>query len=186
MFFSNGADTRTYGLDFTSDYHTDLGGSGAIDWDLSVNFNHTDITRIGLDGNGKPLLDPSQVADLTTNSPRSKVILGGTWSSGVWLASVHEIRYGTSVSLDQFYTGPEAFSITDFYRSINGPKYVTNVEFGLHLNGFEWVLGADNLFDEYPKLLPPANRYIGAALYDAYTGLGINGGYYYTRLSYHF
>jgi len=34
--------------------------------------------------------------------------------------------------------------------------------------------------------LPPANRYIGAALYDAFTGVGIDGGYYYTRLSYRF
>ena len=57
---------------------------------------------------------------------------------------------------------------------------------GYELYGFQWVVGADNLFDKYPSVLPPAQRYIGAALYDSNTGLGIDGGYYYTRLTYSF
>ncbi|HWM67043.1 MAG TPA: hypothetical protein VNO35_10705 [Steroidobacteraceae bacterium] len=57
---------------------------------------------------------------------------------------------------------------------------------GYDWRGLQWVVGANNLFNVYPKELPPAQRYIGAALYDGYTGLGINGGYYYTRLSYKF
>ncbi len=44
----------------------------------------------------------------------------------------------------------------------------------------------DNLFNKTPEVLPPANRYIGAAIYDGNTGLGIDGGYYYTRITYSF
>jgi iron complex outermembrane receptor protein len=64
---------------------------------------------------------------------------------------------------------------------------VTNLEAGYQWSsGFSWVVGANNLFDVYPRELPPAQRYIGTALYDASTGLGIDGGYYYTRVAFKF
>ena len=111
---------------------------------------------------------------------------GGIWRDAGFRVSLHEIRYGKSAPLDQYYTGPNAFSITTFYESVNPAKYVTNLELGYDWKGLQWVVGANNLFNVYPKELPPAQRYIGTALYDGYTGLGINGGYYYTRLSYKF
>ncbi len=187
VFFSNGADTKTYGVDLTADYRSDFGPGGTVDWDLAVNYNRTVLTRLGLDGNGNPLLDTAQVAYLTSNSPESKVIVGGTWKKAGWSAGLHEIRYGKSVFLDTYYSGPSAFSITTLYPSVNDPKYVTNLETGYQWSGgFQWVVGANNLFNVYPKELPPINRYLGAARFDGYTGLGINGGYYYTRLTYSF
>jgi iron complex outermembrane receptor protein len=186
VFFSNGADTKTYGVDLTADYRSDLGRAGTVDWDAAVNYNRTLLTRLGLDGNGNPLLDAQQIAYLTSASPESKIIVGGIWKDAGFLVSLHEIRYGKSAPLDQYYTGPNAFSITTFYESVNPAKYVTNLELGYDWRGLQWVVGANNLFNVYPKELPPAQRYIGAALYDGYTGLGINGGYYYTRLSYKF
>ena len=186
VFFSNGADTKTYGVDLTADYRSDLESAGTIDWDAAVNYNRTLLTRIGLDGNGNPLLDAQQAAYLTSDSPESKIILGGTWKKQGFLASLHEIRYGKTVALDQYYTGPNAFSITTFYDSINDPRYVTNLELGYAWSGFQWTVGANNLFNVYPKELPPAQRYLGAARYDAFTGVGIDGGYYYTRLTYEF
>jgi iron complex outermembrane receptor protein len=186
VFFSNGADTKTYGVDLTADYRSDFGAGGTVDWDAAFNYNRTILTRLGLDGNGNPLLDAQQIAYLTSASPQSKIIVGGTWKDAGFIASLHEIRYGKSAPLDQYYTGPNAFSITTFYESVNQPKYVTNLELGYQWRGLQWVVGANNLFNVYPKELPPAQRYIGAALYDGYTGLGINGGFYYTRLTYKF
>ena len=186
IFFSNGADTKTYGVDLTADYRTALGGAGSIDWDAAVNYNRTLLTRIGLDGNGNPLLDAQQAAYLTSDSPESKIIVGGTWKDSGVSAALHEIRYGKTVALDQYYTGPNAYSITTFYPSINNPRYVTNLELGYAWQGFQWIVGADNLFNIYPKELPLAQRYLGAARFDSYTGVGINGGYYYTRLTYSF
>jgi iron complex outermembrane recepter protein len=186
VFFSNGADTKTYGVDLTADYRSDFGSAGAVDWDAAINYNRTLLTRIGLDGNGNPLLDAQQAAYLTSDSPESKIILGGTWKSSGFQVGLHEIRYGKTVALDQYYTGANAFSITNFYTSVDSPKYVTNLELGYAWSSFQWTLGANNLFNEYPKQLPLANRYLGAAKYDAFTGLGIDGGYYYTRLIYSF
>ena len=186
VFFSNGADTKTYGVDLTADYRSDLGAAGIVDWDAAINYNRTILTRLGIDGNGNPLLDAQQIAYLTSTSPQSKIIVGGTWKHAGFIASLHEIRYGKSAPLDQYYTGPNAFSITTFYESVNPPKYVTNLELGYEWSGLQWVVGANNLFNVYPKELPPAQRYIGTARFDGYTGLGINGGYYYTRLTYKF
>jgi iron complex outermembrane receptor protein len=186
VFFSNGVDTKTYGVDFTADYRSDFGSAGTVDWDAAVNYNRTLLTRLGLDGNGNPLLDAQQIANLTSNSPESKLIVGGTWKAAGWTATLHEIRYGKSVALDEYYTGPNAFSLTTLYQSVNQPKYVSNLELGHQWSRLLWAVGANNLFNVYPKELPPAQRYIGAALYDAYTGVGINGGYYYTRLAYNF
>jgi len=186
VFFSNGADTKTYGVDLTADYRSDFGSWGTGDWDAAFNYNRTILTRLGLDGNGNPLLDAQQIAYLTSASPQSKIIVGGLWKDAGFIVSLHEIRYGKSAPLDQYYTGPNAFSITTFYESVNQPKYVTNLELGYGWSGLEWVVGANNLFNVYPKELPPAQRYIGAARFDGYTGLGINGGFYYTRLTYEF
>jgi iron complex outermembrane recepter protein len=186
VFFSNGADSKTYGVDLTADYRTDFGAGGSVDWDTAVNYNRTLLTRVGLDGNGNPLLDAQQIANLTSNSPESKIIVGGTWKKSGFIVSAHEFRYGKSVSLDQYYSGPNAFSLTTLYTSVNEPKYVTNLETGYQWSGFQWVVGANNLFNVYPKKLPPINRYIGAAQYDGFTGIGINGGYYYSRLTYSF
>jgi iron complex outermembrane recepter protein len=184
VFFSNGADTKTYGVDLTADYRTDFGAGGTVDWDAACNYNRTILTRLGLDGNGNPLLDAQQISYLTSASPQSKIIVGGIWKKSGFIASLHEIRYGKSAPLDQYYTGPNAFSITTFYESVNQPKYVTNLELGYEWSGLQWVVGANNLLNVYPKELPPAQRYIGAARFDGYTGLGINGGFYYTRLTY--
>ena len=130
VFFSNGADTKTYGVDLTADYRSDFGAGGTVDWDAAFNYNRTILTRLGLDGNGNPLLDAQQIAYLTSASPQSKIIVGGTWKDAGFIASLHEIRYGKSAPLDQYYTGPNAFSITTFYESVNQPKYVTNLELG--------------------------------------------------------
>ncbi len=187
FYFSNGADTKTYGTDFTADYRSDFGGAGTIDWDAEANWTHTEVTRVGLDNNGNPLLNAQGIDYLTSAQPESKIIVGGIWSRAGWTASLHEIRYGRSDFLDTYYAGPNIFSTTVFYNSVNNARYVTNLEGGYQWSsGLQWVIGVDNLFNKTPEVLPPANRYIGAAIYDGNTGLGIDGGYYYTRITYSF
>ena len=186
-YFSNGADTKTYGADLTLDYRSDFGNAGTVDWDAAANWTHTEVTRIGLDTNGNPLLTAQGVANLTTAQPESKIIVGGTYKNRGWLTTLHEIRYGQSAFKDTFYAGPNIYSNSVFYNSIDPPRYVTNLEIGYQWAvGFQWVIGANNLFDIYPKELPPGERYIGAARFDSNTGVGIDGGFYYTRVSYSF
>jgi iron complex outermembrane receptor protein len=42
--FTNGADTRTRGVEATANYASDFGEMGKVDWSLGVNYNQTDIT----------------------------------------------------------------------------------------------------------------------------------------------
>jgi iron complex outermembrane recepter protein len=64
---------------------------------------------------------------------------------------------------------------------------VTNLELAYKWTaGFQWIIGANNPLNAYPRALPWQNRYIGAARFDGNTGLGLDGGYYYTRLSFRF
>ncbi len=187
VYFSNGADTKTYGTDFTADYRSDFGTAGTVDWDAEANWTHTEVTRVGLDNNGNPLLNAQGIAALTSEQPESKIIVGGVWNRAGWIATLHEIRYGRSYSLDTYYAGPNIFSTTVFYDSINNARYVTNLEGGYEWSfGLRWTIGVDNLFNKTPEVLPAANRYIGAAIYDTTSGVGIDGGYYYTRLTYSF
>lgn len=186
-YFSNGADTKTYGADFTADHRSDLGGTGRIDWDFEANWTHTEVTRVGLDNNGNPLLNAQGVSYLTSAQPESKIIVGGVWTRAGWSLDLHELRYGRSYVQDTYYAGPNIYSNTVFYDSVNSARYETNLELGYEWQfGLQWVVGAQNLFNKTPEVLPPENRYIGAALYDGNTGIGIDGGYYYTRLSYGF
>ena len=77
-YFTNGADTRTRGLDLTGTWHTGFGAYGQVDWDLGVNFNTTSVTRAGTTASGAPQLNAQQIAWLTTSTPKNRVIVGGT------------------------------------------------------------------------------------------------------------
>ncbi len=186
-YFTNGTNTKTYGVDATADYRTDLGNAGSIDWDAEANWTHTEVTWVGEDTLGALLLNAQNIAAITTEQPQSKIIVGGLWGLSGWSVNLHEIRYGRSDFLDTYVEGPNEFSTTVFYNSVNSARYETNLELGYQwTSGLRWVIGAQNLFNKTPEVLPEDVRYIGAEIYDSNTGVGINGGYYYTRLTYSF
>ncbi|MDI9792900.1 TonB-dependent receptor, partial [Pseudomonas aeruginosa] len=59
-YMTNGADTRTHGLDLTASYLTRLGEWGQIDWRLGANVNRTKLVRNHRGRNGQPLLNDQQ------------------------------------------------------------------------------------------------------------------------------
>jgi len=180
QYFSNGADTRTRGLDIVANYRTPFDW-GTIDWNISANFNNTDVQRVGVDRNGRILLTRQGQAFMSTYFPANKFIFGGHLTSGSFDLDLHEIRYGSVNTLRQYVVGPDAYSTSVFYDMYNAPKWQTNIEVGYKLTPFARVsVGANNLFDARPSIVPENTRFAGVALYD--TGmqqLGINGGYYY-------
>ncbi|MGI4799657.1 MAG: TonB-dependent receptor domain-containing protein, partial [Janthinobacterium lividum] len=189
QYFSNGASTRTRGLDLTAGYRTPFGANGRygrIDWDASANFTDTKVTRVGLDGNGNPLLSLQGIGYLSTSFPRSKVIVGGRWAHNKWDFALHEIRWGHAVSQLQYTEGVNAYSNSTFYEFVDQPRYQTDIAFGYQMTPrLHATLGANNLFNAYPSEVPSFTRTYGIELYD--TGveqIGINGGYYYLSLDF--
>jgi len=183
QYFTNGASTRTRGLDATAAYNTSFGSYGRVRWDAEVNFNQTAIRSIADDANGRPLLNAQQAAFLTSAYPRNKIIIGGVWTRGRWDTSLHEIRYGHTSSDLTYYEGPYAFSVADFYHQVNRPRYVTNLELGYHVTRqIHLVAGANNLANTYPSRIPGVASYLHVAKYDTYSQqLGQDGGFYYVR-----
>lgn len=185
QYFSNGADTRTRGLDITSSYHLPLGSKTRyIDFDLAANLNDTKVTRVGTDLNGNALLGIQGVAYLSTYFPKNKVIFGGHLAHDKIDFDLHEIRWGPATSQRQYVTGADAYSTSVLYPLYNQPKWQTNLELGYRFSPmFRASVGATNLFDARPTRAPLNTVYAGVAVYD--TGvqqIGINGGFYYLSL----
>lgn len=179
--FTNGVDTRTRGLDFAADYASHL-GIGRIDWSLTATYNRTKITRNRL---GDALFNEQSQQYLTSASPRYKIGLGALFTSGAFTANLRETLYGPStVDLT-----PDA---ANFYRSHIGVAAITDLELGYKLTrNIQLAIGANNLFDKKPPVTPlvpgGGTSTISASLVNntplTYAPYGINGGYYYGRVT---
>jgi iron complex outermembrane receptor protein len=186
-YFTNGASTRTRGIDLSGTWHTGFGAYGQVDWDLGVNLNTTSVTHVANGTNGQPELNAQQIAWLTTATPKNKIIIGGTWHLDKWGVSLHETRFGSTSSEETYIVGANAFSTTQFIHFENAARYVTDLEVRYDVTKrFQIAVGANNLFNVYPSKLPYQAQLEGAQ-YDAFAStIGEDGGFYYLRARYTF
>ena len=192
-FFTNAASTRTRGVDITLSYTTPLGiwhgrPLGTIDWDASLNANYSRITHANSLADGSSALTSQNIAYLTTSTPKNRLTIGGRWHLERWDLLLHEQRYGETIDELTYFEGPNAYSTTDFFRFYNRPRWITNVEVDYRpVRHLRLALGANNLFDDYPTRIPAQNGYYGSEPYDSDASqIGIDGGFYYGRVSYEF
>ena len=193
--FNNGANTRTRGVEATATYATDFGDLGHVDWSVGFNYNETTITKqnplpAAVSAPGQTtLLGPTALSLLTTATPKEKLILGAYLTHGKWSISARETVYGPSseiVSTDG--TGNNGFKEK---IPVTG---ITDLDIGYNVTEFlKLDVGANNIFDHKPPnvlLIPDGSggvrRADGANVYNAPLGFspfGINGGYYYGRVT---
>ena len=187
--FVNGISTLTQGIDLSVNYLTDFGDLGSVNWTLAGNYNDTS-TRTTIP---TPALLPPQTlfsrtatSLLTRASPKEKIGLSALWSLDEWTVNLRETLYGP----------------TSVFNSPNGGQYflnevhttaITDVEIDYHwLQSWTIAFGANNLTDERPDsrlLISPtqladSSNVVGAPL--GISPFGINGGFYYTRISFNF
>ncbi len=207
--FTNGADTRTRGVEATIDYTTDFGESSKVDLSLGFNYNETVITRIS----GLPplVLNPAKnqvnlltlraIDALTTATPRVKVIANALWTTGGLSVNLRGTLYGSAsqhFSNDGSGTGSPtnpallATGVASDAALIKiGTTVITDLNVGYKITPFlRFDVGANNLFDIQAPTLPtlPAvtGRPLAGNVYNppvAFTPWGINGGYYYARVT---
>jgi iron complex outermembrane receptor protein len=194
--FYNGADTRTTGVEFVANYVSDLPGFGRIDWTLSGATNTTKVTKYAKTSfpsinplkAPQPLLDPSVFSILQTLSPKYRVLVGATWTLGDFSANLRETFYGKASDSTQGDDGV-------FYTTTIKASAITDLELAYKLpNNIKIAVGAQNLFNKYPDKLNPGlrasykaagdNSYVQQ--YPSYSPFGVNGGYYYGRVTYTF
>jgi iron complex outermembrane recepter protein len=197
--FTNGANTRTDGAEVTATYSSDFGDMGHVDWSAGFNYNETTITKIAplpaVDVNvafgQTALLTKQAISALTTMTPREKVVLGAFWTLDRWSVNLREAIYGPTsewISIDQTGSGNGATNFTVPTTAITDLDVGFRVTPQLRLNA-----GANNLFNTRPPGVPnvpngsggvqPAdgnNVYGEPAQFSPY---GIDGGYYYGRVT---
>lgn len=188
--FTNGVDTRTWGLDFSARYPVEL-DFGNLDLSLSANYTDTKITKNKI---GTALFTPQAASQLETAQPKYKIQLGMLFTSGRFSANLRQ-SYQAKSSVLVF----PAISGFGPYEGIVKATPLTDLELGYDVT--DWVslsIGANNLFNkkpEVPGLLPVAvasgtSPYInGSTSINSPYGhgtYGTNGGYYYARLNFKF
>ena len=201
--FTNGGDTRTRGVDLVVSYASDFGDYGNVNWTVSANYNKTKITSLDLapaqltprTAGGVPaptpiaLFDPGAQSNLTTASPRVKVVASAFYTLDKLSATLRGTVYGKSSN----FTTPDGAS---FYKQKIGTAFIGDIELNYKLtSNFELSVGANNVFNKRPptvKLVPGTTNFSlvnGGNVLDApltFSPYGINGGYYYARINFNF
>jgi iron complex outermembrane receptor protein len=197
--FTNGVNTRTQGIEATVNYASDFDAEGHVDWTAGFNYNETTITKIAplpaVDYNASigqtALLSRNATSALTNSTPKFKVVLNALWKLDRWSVNLREDLYGPSsqwVSLDGSGTGPNAADLKV------GTAFITDLDLGYHLtDAIRFDIGANNLFDKKPPTVPNVPNGSGGVqpadgnnVYrepDGFSPYGINGGYYYGRVT---
>ena len=198
--FTNAATTRTRGVEITGNYASDFGDMGHVDWSVAVNYNKTSVLKqaplpkaVVAPAYGQTiLLAPTALSYLTTATPRGKVVFGAYYTLNKLSVNLRETVYGKSseiVSLDGTGNNGTVLKI--------GTTAITDLDVAYALT--PWVkvsVGANNLLNKKAPGVPnipngaggvrPAD---GGNVYDAPLGFspyGINGGYYYSRVTFTF
>ena len=192
--FTNGAATRTRGVDLVLSYATDFGGMGTVNWTVSGNYNKTKITKLKaapplVNNNGQTVnqqvFDTGARSNIETSSPRVKVVTSANWSLDKFSATLRGTVYGKSSN----FTSPDGGT---FYKQRIGTTFIGDIELGYELmEGISLAVGANNVFNKRPPTVQvlagatPQTIVNGGNVYDApltFSPYGINGGYYYGRV----
>ena len=193
--FTNGADTRTRGVDLVASYRSNFGAWGNVNWTLSGNYNETKITSVNAapaaltnpaTGQPIPLFNAGARSNLETASPKAKVIASAFYALGQFSATLRGTVYGSSSIL----TSPNGGT---YYKQRIGTAFIGDVELNFKLTSeLQLSIGANNVFNKRPPtfdLVPgTANQTLvnGGNVLDSpltFSSYGINGGYYYGRIN---
>ena len=136
---------------------------------------------------GTVLFGADSRSNLETAHPEYKVSLGANYILGRLGITFRETVYGKSSN----YADPG----NGVFQQVNiGTKFITDLEASYRVfDGITVALGANNLFDIYPDKLTAnyqatciANSGACVTQYPSFSPFGINGGYYYGRVTVNF
>jgi len=189
--FVNGVKTLTQGVDFLATYSSDFGSAGSVDWSLAANYNKVSVKGLNAPpsnvNQSQGVFDKYAQSSLTDTAPEWRLNVGAYWHEGIFSVNLRESVYGRT---RQLATTPANGSI-DYYHQVK-TKFITDLEVAIEpTSGIKIAFGANNLFDVYPDKYPGYIRDQQYALsstayisqYPSHSSIGINGGYYYGRVS---
>ena len=185
QFFVNGVDTKTQGIDLNVDYMTDHGNYGIVKWLLTGDYNNTTITHINpapaaMQAAGLSLVSPASISYLTTAVPRDRISLGATWYIDQWEVTLRETRYEGVKE----WVNPSGNGKTFLPQRVD-PAFLTDLNVRYNISD-RWAVdvGALNLFNVEPNKTPLATRTSNqSGQYATFSPYGIDGGYYFARIT---
>jgi iron complex outermembrane receptor protein len=176
QYLTNTLDTRTRGLDAVIGKELDVWG-GTLK--LSGAFNRNYLQQQGL--RNPDLVSGQVLVPLEYGSPSTKLILSTDWGNSTWGGFVQATRFGTVY----------AYSFDEGLPTINGwnvqrydPIWSVDLEARVQvIKQVQFALGGTNVFNHYPAQTTPDGSYGGAFPYNYAHPLGINGAYFYAKLT---
>ncbi len=187
--FTNGADTRTRGVDVVLTYFTDFGDYGKVNWSVSGNYNETKVQRVSLAPaslSSIAIFDKGAISNLESASPKVKVVTSAAYKLGAFSATARGTVFGTS----SIYSSPDGGT---FYLQRIGTAFIADLDLNYDITrDLTVTIGGNNLFNKRPptvSLVPGTTNNTlvnGGNVLDAplsFSPYGINGGYYYAKIS---
>ncbi len=165
-FFTNDFDTETQGLDIVATTSVDFMGGVT---DLTFSFNNTE-TRVK---SFNPVtLDQTRIRELQEGLPDTRYNLTANHTVGDWRFLARVSHYG------------EWFDSED--GNIYDGEFLVDAEAAYQINDqMGVVIGAQNIFDQFPEENPGARGGVGNR-YSQFSPFGFNGGFWYARFNYDF
>jgi len=197
--FTNGLNTRTRGAEFVLTASSDFEDYGSVQWSLVANYNKTEVTKIAAPPAqlaGASLFDLTSIDNLETTSPKYRIVAGAIWTFGDLQVSLKESLYGPASRHDSRVGCPlPPATSTRCYVVKVKTALLTDLEVSYKVgDNLKVTAGANNLFNLYPNrinynyrnefLTGNSNGFV--TQYPTFSSFGINGGYYYGKVSYTF
>ena len=191
-YLANLLDTRTKGLDVVLNH--DLAFSnGKLNLNAALNLNKTSLDKVRQSSAALAAIDPDLTLLTETSlfriqhaSPTSKLILAADWQAAGWGVQARATRFG---KLEDFSYDSDAPLIDGIPAQRFGAVWSLDLEGQLKL-GKQLTLsvGGNNILDRYPQRVRQTNNatYGGALPYNFINPIGVNGAYFYAKLSYTF
>ena len=195
-FFSNSIDTRTKGLDIVINHDSELMG-GTLNTNLAVSINKTTVESIHPPAGISARLvfpEPSE-SFLETGQPRERINLSFDWDKddfGTLLRFNYLSSTKTSFFTEQGLGIPAGAPFNNETFLKPGAALLVDLEFSYRINeNVTFAIGANNLLNEKPDRLADDSVITGITrgnLIFPMRGLayGVNGGFYYARVTANF
>ena len=191
-YLANLLDTRTKGLDVVLNHDLAF-ASGKLNLNAALNLNKTSLDKVRQSSTALAAIDPdltllteTSLFRIRNGSPNSKLILGADWQAAGWGVQARATRFG---ELKDFSYDSDAPLIDGIPAQRFGAVWSLDLEGQLKL-GRQLTLsvGGNNILDRYPQRVRETNNatYGGALPYNFINPIGVNGAYFYAKLSYTF
>jgi iron complex outermembrane receptor protein len=191
-YLANLLDTRTKGLDVVLNHDLAF-TSGKLNLNAALNLNKTSLDKVRRSSATLANIDPSLSLLTETSlfrikhaSPTSKLIFGADWQAAGWGVQARATRFG---ELKDFSYDSDAPLIDGIPAQRFGAVWSLDLEGQLKLSKQLTVnVGGNNILDRYPQRVRETNNatYGGALPYNFINPIGVNGAYFYAKLSYTF